>query len=360
MKSRVEHIDIAKGMTITCVALFHSKVTPFIPEIIDAMSLFRMPLFFFLSGVFFSAGVAPKTFFQKKSEALLKPYFFILLLVFCINVLLGRQGLWWQFKGIFYGNGDTIQWIPLWFLTHLFALYCFSYMLINYSFFKECTDTGKWITLALFLVIGIINVDMFWYKNTSIFHFPFKKPGLPFSIDILFITSFFFLAGTMLKKKAIQFIPNMYIFSLTTFAFLCITAFTDANINLNKRMYIAPFYATIGAFCGIYMALTLSYFLTYFDKIKKLLLMLGGSSLYILIFHGHIGGKTYLVLSNHFPAAKGSLGLALFTFALSVGLPLLIKELILSNGFLSLFFKPIRTNSWIRQYRQMEVGVPVK
>jgi len=51
MNNRVEHIDIAKGISIILVALFHSKLKLFAPDIINSMGLFRLPLFFFLSGV---------------------------------------------------------------------------------------------------------------------------------------------------------------------------------------------------------------------------------------------------------------------------------------------------------------------
>jgi len=53
VRGRVEHIDIARGISITLVAMFHSHLKFSIPEVIEPMSLFRMPLFLVLSGVFF-------------------------------------------------------------------------------------------------------------------------------------------------------------------------------------------------------------------------------------------------------------------------------------------------------------------
>jgi len=63
MSGRVKHIDIAKGISIFLVALAHSthifaplvssKLIFYYQAVISPMSLFRLPLFFFLSGYFF-------------------------------------------------------------------------------------------------------------------------------------------------------------------------------------------------------------------------------------------------------------------------------------------------------------------
>jgi fucose 4-O-acetylase-like acetyltransferase len=62
MDGRVKHIDIAKGISIFLVAMAHgtpvfvplvsSKVIFYYQEVIGPISLFRLPLFFFLSGIF--------------------------------------------------------------------------------------------------------------------------------------------------------------------------------------------------------------------------------------------------------------------------------------------------------------------
>lgn len=53
MKQRIEYIDLMKGVCITLVVMFHSGIT-FHDNLIDPMlRVFRMPLYFFLSGLFF-------------------------------------------------------------------------------------------------------------------------------------------------------------------------------------------------------------------------------------------------------------------------------------------------------------------
>lgn len=53
---RVKHIDIAKGISICLVAMFHSKMKFYFPDIIEPMALFRMPLFFSYQEYFFHGG----------------------------------------------------------------------------------------------------------------------------------------------------------------------------------------------------------------------------------------------------------------------------------------------------------------
>lgn len=54
MRDRIEHIDIAKGIGIIFVAFTHSKLTTYFPLVNNLQEQFVMPLFFLISGTFFS------------------------------------------------------------------------------------------------------------------------------------------------------------------------------------------------------------------------------------------------------------------------------------------------------------------
>lgn len=77
-KKRAVTIDIAKGISIALVALNHSAIPEDQIAVTDNFNLFRLPLFFFLSGIFFSSYASTGKFLLKKSDALLKPYFIVL------------------------------------------------------------------------------------------------------------------------------------------------------------------------------------------------------------------------------------------------------------------------------------------
>src|SRR5215475_5458676 len=135
MSERVRMIDIAKGITIAGVAFQHSHLDNFLPGLNHSLGLFRMPLFFFLSGIFFNEAIHFGDLVLSKTDSLLKPYFVTLGAFLLVDIILGRQfipGL----EGILYGNGVTIRWVapwagPLYFLTHLWVLFIFSYLILS-------------------------------------------------------------------------------------------------------------------------------------------------------------------------------------------------------------------------------------
>jgi polysaccharide biosynthesis protein PslL len=71
-------IDIAKGIGILCVIAGHTFSGP----LRDALFVFHMPLFFFLSGLLFYPRVNRLGFLGQKAVHLLVPYFAFLLLLF--------------------------------------------------------------------------------------------------------------------------------------------------------------------------------------------------------------------------------------------------------------------------------------
>ena len=349
MNNRIVHIDIAKGISILLVAMFHSNLKVFVPEIIEPMSLFRMPLFFFLSGVFFSYSISPSEFMIKKSEALLKPYFAVLILLWFISVFSQSEHIAWELKGIFYGNGDTLIWTPMWFLTHLFAVYCFVYVLFRFVKFNTLPGYVKSILLFISLLVGALTIDVFWYREIIIFGREFKLPGLPFSIDIIFITSVFFISGHLLRDKIVNFYPNVVYVTLSVFMFLYILFFSDAHTDLNKRIYVDPIAATLGAICGIYMVMFVSWLLGKYKISRIVFASLGSASLYILIFHSFIGSRSYNYISAGVVGNDALIVLAAVAVILSVSLPLVIKKIALRNDYVALFFLPFKSNKLLQR-----------
>jgi len=347
MTQRIEHIDIAKGISITLVVLLHSKLGEYVPN--GPMSMFRMPIFFFLSGVFFSAGIGPKTFLWKKADALLKPYFVTLFALLAHSVMVNNGTFAEPFAGILYGNSHTIPWGPLWFLTHLFSVYCVSYFIYRYTNFSQLSFSTKSLILAVTLLISAWGIKWFWYINVTVFGHSIKLPGLPFSFDIVLISSCFFLAGHIIRDKVISFRPRMTLFVAAMLVFLCVSLFTDAHINITQRTYRSPIFASLGAVSGIYIILCASFLLTNYKLLKKPLLMLGSGSLFVLIFHDYIALTVYPFLLSYTGPDERVFLIALITFLASIGLPLLIRWAVLKSVFLAPFYLPIRTGKLVAQ-----------
>lgn len=349
MNQRVKHVDVAKGISIILVVMYHSKLKLYFPEVIDSMALFRMPLFFLLSGIFFSWKLSPKDFFLKKFEALLKPYFFVLFSVLLISFAFTGESVVWNLKGVLYGNGNTLihGWAPMWFLTHLFIIYAFVYLL--FRFFKVDAILSKnWFLLFVFILIGSAFIDSFWYKEFTFFNNKIVVPGLPFSIDIILVTASYFIFGYIFKSKLIDFNPDFWIFIVCLVVLLLVSQFTSANLNFNRRISELPIYSMLGAFSGIYVILTVSHVISKGVFIRGLLLHIGKSSLYILVFHAFIlrTSEKYL---NAYVDDDYLVIMAFLSFGLGVFIPLILRFLIEKSNLLSLFFLPFKSNKLVQR-----------
>ncbi|UPW20329.1 acyltransferase family protein [Agarivorans sp. TSD2052] len=345
MASRVECIDIAKGISISLVVFHHSQIHSALPNIIDSLSLFRMPLFFFLSGVFFSTRSRLSHFILKKAEALLKPYFFVLFILLVVSFLAKEDALIWQLKGIFYATGDTIEWTPMWFLPHLFLLYLMAYCLVRYGKLCSLRLPTTLILLISFFSVGAWGLDAFWYTPMVIFGGSVLLPGLPFSLDIAPITVAYFILGYIFRNRVVSFRPNVFYVLLSIAGFFTVALFTSAHIDFNHRLLVNPIASCLGSLCGIYMALCLSILLAKSACLRSTFTRLGASSLYILIFHFFILIHLHHFVVSLFPFSDYVVLFSIIEVSLAILASLTIKTLIEKNSYLEIFFKPVKARS---------------
>ena len=140
MEKRIKYIDLAKGLCILLVVFYHiSKQEKDNSPFIYTLSVFRMPLYFFLSGLFFKEYEGFFGFFIRKVNKLLIPFlFFYLTTSFALpNILhygfgvhvaasqsLGIGGLWAFITDEQFANN------PIWFLWALFLVNILFYSIL--------------------------------------------------------------------------------------------------------------------------------------------------------------------------------------------------------------------------------------
>ena len=137
MKQRIEYIDLAKGCCIILVVYHHLQYHyPTTPELNRILSSFRMPLYFFLSGLFFKP-YDFLLFVKKKVNKLLIPFlFFYSITSFLIpifkDVLLGNPCEPIELiSGIYKENFSNL---PIWFLFCLFNTNILFFCIFFYLF----------------------------------------------------------------------------------------------------------------------------------------------------------------------------------------------------------------------------------
>ena len=125
-------MDIAKGIGILIIVYGHSW---FVATSLDLMypilASFVLPLFFFLSGVFFRPEQPFVEMAVRKADGLLKPFFFTMLLYVIVRDVLRGQPLLPDIGGVLYASVDTIPWQALWFLPHFWVAILFSWLMLR-------------------------------------------------------------------------------------------------------------------------------------------------------------------------------------------------------------------------------------
>lgn len=136
-----------KGFCIILVILMHCHVSFPIEKLNIMLSYFRMPLYFFLSGLFFKEYSCFTDFFTRKFCKLVIPYLF-----FCIFPYIIADSIAYNHSGIksFFMMFILPYNLPLWFLRSLFLTY-----LLYYLFYK-ITKGNKYILGVAILVISSI------------------------------------------------------------------------------------------------------------------------------------------------------------------------------------------------------------
>jgi fucose 4-O-acetylase-like acetyltransferase len=349
MNTRLKHIDIAKGIGILLVVFGHNAIIfNQKGELSNIIFSFHLPLFLFLSGLFWNTKNTLKELIVNKLDSMIKPYFTTLIIVYLcskpdrfINYL----------AGVIYSTGATIPsaWVPLWFLTHIWAVTVFSWVFVKLTKINSLRIFLRVFVLLCLLIIGFLVNGFFWKRPMNLDWFIVKfygnssfLAGLPFSIDIIFISSFFFLMGCLLKQQVIDFKIKYHYLFLSLFLFSVCHYYFDYSINLNSRIYDNLIISTVEAISGIYIILCISCLISKYQIASEIFGYIGSGSLFILIFHGLFQYQALVFFSNYY---NKNYVPEILSFIIGSSIPLLIWELVKRNDYLSLLFLPVKYNN---------------
>lgn len=239
MKKRIQYIDLAKGFCIILVVAYHvNKAFHFnqFPLFWDTLSVFRMPLYFFLSGLFFKEYEGFFGFSLRKVNKLLIPFFFFYIVTsFTLsNILnlfglpvpdsesLGVNGLW-AFVYEKFSNG------PIWFLLTLFIVNIFFYVIlvavkqmICPPHFVAAIVTLVCFSLGFFSATFISkNYNLYCFMDTALSALPFFAMGY----------LFFRYTDILVPNKFDKFLPIVVI------ACFCFTFFVNGKCSYKLNTF---------------------------------------------------------------------------------------------------------------------------
>lgn len=332
MEKRIGYIDIARGLGILIIVLAHNDLAGYHPTLHKFIYSFHIPLFFFLSGMFFRPARPFGETIRRRFNTLMKPYFFTLFMIYLGEAAFSNmtfpviQG---RILKSLYATGKYIDWVQLWFIPHLFVVALFAWIAWRFVFGRIRWDWLRWLLLFAVLAAGVFSMPNFW---------PFTAPvinvelfGLPFSLDLVLASGFFFLVGYEVNQRPLEKIFASPIFLLGSFALLlALVILLPPQLDFNTRTYPSLWINTAEALLGIGMVLSLARNLEkWSERVAGIFRYCGRISLVILIFHVPIQATMFQKFTRVGIPTDPSIVLA---FLSGVLIPALIYELAIAKN----------------------------
>ncbi|HSB02540.1 MAG TPA: acyltransferase family protein [Anaerolineales bacterium] len=294
MPKRIEYLDIARGIGILLVVLGHNDFAALSPFFHQVIYSFHIPLFFFLSGYFINTSLSFCDYSKKRFHAVLKPYLFTIALIYFASVSFEKMGFQTAIVRIakaLYGSIDYIDWAQLWFLPNLFvvSLYAFLFIWITNKLQNRWV---RWGILVATLAISLPVLQVFYPFSLPVFGKEYQLYGLPFSLDVIFLSGFFFILGNEVRQVTSEKTFNAILLLIGTGVGLIFLNFLfPYSVDIAKRVYESFFVNTAEALLGILLVLALSRQIDlHAQRLAALFKYFGNISLIILLFHVPIQG----------------------------------------------------------------------
>ncbi|MBQ9466993.1 MAG: acyltransferase [Muribaculaceae bacterium] len=220
-KQRIAYIDFMKGLCIILVVAFHINHSVIGDHLNGMLQQFRMPMYFFLSGLFFKLYDGFWDFTRHKVNNIIIPTIFFLLIGFTYATLRGLAFNNFDFSAAFHSLPSNPIHLnaPLWFLIVLFEVNIIYYLLQKFL--------PRWLTIVsaiLLSAIGYYIVDSGYYVQ-------------PY-LDIAMIAMPFFVLGSESRKNGLLTNgPKLWISCAFAIFTLIILYYFASEINMSHRVY---------------------------------------------------------------------------------------------------------------------------
>lgn len=276
-------IDAEKGLCMILIIAGHS---PYVSHLVESfITMFHVPLFFFVSAYLFNYSQDFWAFFKRKVQTLLKPLFIVVLITtgvaFAKSLIKGNisDGLMQVFFSI---AGGILQWNGTdfegqkWFMACLFSsliLFYFLVKLVGKEHYKAIVFSSIVIS-----VIGLV-----YCESVSI--------RIPWYIDIACATMYCwglgYAARRVIHRKVVDAIYKYWL-PISLLLFCCVTCFAYANqkyvtntVDIHNAVFGNWVYWIMGAILGTIFVVVLS--MKWF-KYSKTLLFIGENSIVFFLY----------------------------------------------------------------------------
>ena len=191
---RIAYIDFMKCLCIMLIVMYHIDhdfFNYFAPRLNDALQAFRLPMYYFISGIFFKLYSGFADFTRRKVNNILVPFVFFVVFVFAMR---GLEALLCSAVGsdvVTVSLRDLIDpfcmryWpvtTPLWFLLSLFWVNVMFYLL------------QQWIKPWWGILLAVVAISVIGYVLGA------RRVYLPFMFDSAMVAMPYFILGWGVKR----------------------------------------------------------------------------------------------------------------------------------------------------------------
>lgn len=327
---RYAWVDYAKGIAIIFVTYRHviygllyagADISPVLMDINEMMYGFRMPLFFFLSGLFFASSLrkrGPRNFFVNKFNTLFYPYMIWCLIQTSLQIIFSQYT---NHKLGFLNYMDILihprSMLQQWYLLALFnvsVLYMFTTVVLKFNAFAQ-----------LLLGLGLMALKPYTGDISTL-------------TDITLYYAFFALGhlsvAFFFEEKIQQQLASPMKILLLTPVFFGVQYFCMVHPELNI------FYISVLTLLGGLLVIMISMVLANNSKLK-FLQVIGHYSLYIYLLHlGIIFLLRRLLYEGHFNISVPAL--ILIFMATGIYFSIVLYRLCMLLGMKFLFVGPLK------------------
>ena len=281
-KQRIAYIDFMKGLCIILVVAFHINPTAFGDPYGYMLQQFRIPMYFFLSGLFFKLYGGFFDFARKKINNIIIPLILFLLLgvIYCFGRNLLENHL---------SIGKALSLLPLnpirnntplWFLVVLFEVNIIYYLLQKFL--------PRWLTIVVAILLSAIGYII---VRTGY--------NLALYLDIALVAMPFFVLGSESRRMGLlEKGPHVVVRVVFAVVVGVILFFFAQRINMLHRIYPSYF--------RLYMLPSLSimallFLCQYIKRPVPVISHLGRYSIMVLGTHYFLIGPFKLVIARFLP-----------------------------------------------------------
>lgn len=274
--SRLDYIDIAKGIGIILIVLGHSISGDRL--FCQWIYMFHVPLFFFLSGFTYNNDKYPyfQSFLKKRAKQLLLPSFNFTLITLVVAKCFVPE--FYSFRSILYGLPHAMWFLPV--------------LLIVEAMYHPIGKLKSEKTKSFCMIISIL-------FGTFLFRYGFH---IPYRIDTVFLGLFYYGIGNIVRNTSM----NNVLFDIkdtivlggvivvTLLAPLIFVYYVQNTIQFwNNEMPKPEILSIVLSLSGIYGILLLSAKIS--SVIKKVFVYIGKNTLTVLCVH-----MLYISLFRHY------------------------------------------------------------